>query len=166
MDILPFDETTGEGFCEKESIELRQAERDRSCRKLSVYLFAHSVELLLKGLYIKKEGRPYNKHNVSKLYLHIKKIIEPHSFDKGELNELFLKLDQVLSWAGRYSAPVNKLFDDAVKAFATTPHGITNDIVVTVNIRLLKEFRSHVINKIFLIRAKALQRASSLESCI
>lgn len=137
----------------KPTYEIYLAEKDRKCRNISIYLCAHSLELLLKGLYIEKFNMPKkDSHRISVLYKNVKDLLEPHNFYQNKLDNLFLWLDEVLVWAGRYPTPIKRekkpeAYEDSLKQFATTPLGITNDIATALRVNfgtLLTDFRNHV----------------------
>lgn len=96
-----FDLKPGEGRWGEQTLEMGIASADKDCLRVCAYLFAHSIELLLKGFYLEKIGDLFkNKsgsgHAISSIYNALKEFIEPIPFvDDSELNDLLLKLDEV-----------------------------------------------------------------------
>ena len=145
----------GEGF-KKHTPTTREhtASCDRRLRAISVYLFAHSLELLIKILHLDSFKKIEYSHKISSLFNDIKdKYAFSTKFNIDNLNELLLKLDALLIWAGRYGVPKKTTaLGDSVESFAKIfsqeggATAYTNDIVTAVDnissfngIKLLKD---------------------------
>jgi HEPN domain-containing protein len=150
----------GGGFTNyEETIEMHNASNDRLCRRISVYLFIHSVELALKGVYIAKTNTHTYEHKITKIYQYVKNYIPANLFNSSDLDKLFTKCDEMLIWAGRYPNPKNNKYKhDAMKNLAEIKHpngciSYTSNIVVALDniadgngIKLLKDFLKYILN--------------------
>lgn len=118
------------------------------CFRVSLYLRAVGLELLLKGLYWEKLSKkpPMDTHKVSDIYETLKNFFDSTKFNPKEINQLLTKVDEILIWAGRYPEPKeNKHTPNAKKNLARTPQGYyTEDLRLSFNLKLLKEFHSHI----------------------
>lgn len=154
----------GDGFTQhNRSTELKIAENDLRCRRISVYLFSHSLELLLKGIYVKINCKePPYKHTITEIYKEVKNNIIIDRFNLNELHELFSKLDELLIWAGRYPAPKQKNTNESRKRktnlakikWENNYTCYSGDFVISIDrvvdsggIKLMKNFITHLLNE-------------------
>ena len=136
--------------------EMQMASNYRRFHGISVYLFAHSVELSLKGLYIKKTGELIYTHKISELYRKTKEHIDQFVFNASDLDDLFLKLDELLIWAGRYPDPKKNDCEARKKLgeinFRWAFDGHIPDVVTAINsvangngIKLMQNFLKYIL---------------------
>lgn len=119
---------------------------EMNTRDVAIYLYAHALELRLKGLCFQKIGERPNRHSVKELYDKVKNHLELQAFDEDKLSKLFIKLDEILLWAGRYPSPNKR---HKIKELTQTSKGYSDDIRTLLYVdfaELFHNFRKYVAN--------------------
>lgn len=145
----------GDGFKQvKTTREQDYASRDMRCMSVSKYLYAHSMELLVKGIALYKNGKVNEKHNFDQL---VTDVILPLfnedaiNYHKENIKKMGEVIAEILIWSGRYPAPKKNPkphIADKIRQTIRYQHGYSNPLNL-LDIPLLKKFRIDILNLSF-----------------